>query len=55
MQYVSYWFLKVSFVSLFAGWFDREVVRPGVMHPGLQTEPQLGVDADPEVERGPQH
>jgi len=24
------------------------------MHPGLPTEPQLGVEANPEVERGPQ-
>ena len=44
--------LKSHLFHSFAGWFAREVARPGVVHLGLQTEPQLGVDVDTEVELG---
>ena len=48
---IGFW--KSHLFHSFAGWLAREVARPGVAHPGLQAEPQLGVDADQEVEVGP--
>ncbi|WMV30472.1 hypothetical protein MTR67_023857, partial [Solanum verrucosum] len=46
---------ETSVTYLREGWLACEVARPGVIHPGLQNDPQLGVDANPEVEAGPQY
>ncbi|KAH0642117.1 hypothetical protein KY289_033091 [Solanum tuberosum] len=46
--------VPVGLMGVLSGCLALELARPGVMHPGLQTEPQLGVDADHEREEDPE-
>lgn len=48
-------FLKYHLFYSITVWIACDVVCSEAIHPGLQLEPQVGVNADPEVEVRPQH